>query len=72
MKGDGHYRLRVGAADVDAYLAGCDEPHRSTLQEMRRRILPLIPDAEQVISHRMPAFKVGAKTVAGWLPSRTT
>lgn len=53
------------AADIDAYLRRCDEPHRSTLQETRRRILLVIPDAEEGISYAVPAFKVRGKVVAG-------
>ena len=52
--------------DVDAYLAALAEPKRSTLEEMRRTILEIVPDAEQVISYRVPAFRVGGKTVAGF------
>jgi uncharacterized protein YdhG (YjbR/CyaY superfamily) len=53
------------SADIDQYLAGVDEPKRATLEEMRRRILEVIPDAEQCVSYGMPAFKVQGKTVAG-------
>jgi uncharacterized protein YdhG (YjbR/CyaY superfamily) len=52
--------------DIDSYLATVDEPKRSTLQELRRCILAVIPDAEQCISYGMPAFKVQGKTVAGF------
>lgn len=38
---------------------------RSTLEEMRRRILEVVPAAEQGISYSVPAFKVAGKTVAG-------
>jgi uncharacterized protein YdhG (YjbR/CyaY superfamily) len=55
----------MAAADIDAYLQGLDQPSRGTLQEMRRRILLVVPDAEQVISYAMPGFKVSGKTVAG-------
>jgi uncharacterized protein YdhG (YjbR/CyaY superfamily) len=55
----------VTAADVDVYLSGLGEPHRGTLEETRRRILRLLPDAEEGISYSVPAFKVGGKTVAG-------
>jgi uncharacterized protein YdhG (YjbR/CyaY superfamily) len=51
--------------DVDRYLAGLDEPKRTTLEEMRRRILEVIPDAEQGLSYGVPAFKVDGKVVAG-------
>ena len=52
--------------DIDSYLAALDEPKRSTLEELRRSILAVIPDAEQCISYGMPAFKVRSKTVAGF------
>ena len=51
--------------DVDRYLADLDETKRSTLEEMRRRILEVVPDAEQALSYGVPAFKVGGKVVAG-------
>jgi len=56
----------VAAADIDTYLAALDEPGRSTLEELRRAILAVIPDAEQCISYGMPAFKVQGKAVAGF------
>ncbi|HVY11598.1 MAG TPA: DUF1801 domain-containing protein [Mycobacteriales bacterium] len=55
----------MSAEDIDAYLAGVEEPKRATLEEMRRRILEVIPDAEQTISYGLPAFKVDGKVVAG-------
>ena len=57
--------VAVSVNEIDDYLAGVDEPKRSTLEEMRRRILEVIPDAEQTISYGCPAFKVNGKTVAG-------
>ena len=53
------------AAEVDEYLRDVEEPKRSTLQAVRQTILEVIPNAEQVISYRVPAFRVGGKTVAG-------
>ena len=55
----------MSAADIDAYLAAVPEPKKSTLEEMRRRILAIVPEAEQKISYQMPAFAVGRKVVAG-------
>ena len=54
------------AADIDAYLADVPEPGRATLEEVRRRILAVVPDAEQCISYQMPAFRVHGKVVAGF------
>jgi uncharacterized protein YdhG (YjbR/CyaY superfamily) len=56
----------VSAEEVDEYLRSVDEPKRSTLQGLRRTILGIVPDAEQVISYGVPAFRVGGKTVAGF------
>jgi uncharacterized protein YdhG (YjbR/CyaY superfamily) len=55
----------VAIEDVDRYLAGLDEPKRSTLEEVRRRILKVIPGAEQGLSYGVPAFKVDGRVVAG-------
>jgi uncharacterized protein YdhG (YjbR/CyaY superfamily) len=54
------------AHEVDAYLNGLEEPKRSTLAELRRTILEIIPHAEQVISYRVPAFRLHGKIVAGF------
>jgi uncharacterized protein YdhG (YjbR/CyaY superfamily) len=56
----------VSATEIDEYLRGVDEPQRSTLQALRRTIREIVPDAEQVISYQVPAFRVGGKTVAGF------
>lgn len=56
----------MSAAEVDEYLQALEEPKRSTLQALRRTILEIVPQAEQVISYRLPAFRVHGKTVAGF------
>lgn len=43
-------------SEIDAFFATVEEPKRSTLEEMRRRILEVVPDAEQTIKYGMPAF----------------
>jgi uncharacterized protein YdhG (YjbR/CyaY superfamily) len=60
----------VATADVDAYLSGLEEPKRGTLQTLRRMILEIVPEAEQVISYRVPAFRVSGRTVAGFAAFR--
>jgi uncharacterized protein YdhG (YjbR/CyaY superfamily) len=63
----GHLEGAKGFADeVDEYLRGVKEPGRSTLQTLRRTILEIVPDAEEVISYRIPAFRVGGETIAGF------
>ena len=52
--------------DIDTYLAGLDEPKRSTLEALRQSILEVVPGAEQCISYGVPAFRVHGKVVAGF------
>jgi len=52
--------------DVDAYLQALDEPKRSSLEQLRRAILEVVPDAEECISYQVPAFRVRGKVVAGF------
>jgi uncharacterized protein YdhG (YjbR/CyaY superfamily) len=56
----------VSAAEIDEYLRAVEEPKRSTLEALRREILEIVPDAEQVISYGVPAFRVRGKVVAGF------
>ena len=56
----------MGASEIDEYLAGVEEPKRSTLEALRRAILAVVPEAEQCIAYRMPAFRVQGKVVAGF------
>ncbi|MBV9338422.1 MAG: DUF1801 domain-containing protein [Solirubrobacterales bacterium] len=56
----------MAAAEVDEYLRGVEEPKRRTLEALRRTILELVPDAEQVISYGIPAFRVEGRTIAGF------
>jgi uncharacterized protein YdhG (YjbR/CyaY superfamily) len=56
----------VSEREIDEYLTGVEEPERGTLKALRRTILEIVPDAEQVISYRVPAFRAGGHTVAGF------
>jgi len=56
----------MSAADIDEYLDRLDEPKRSTLSQLRRDILAVVPDAEQCISYAVPGFRVDGKTIAGF------
>lgn len=60
----------MSVEDVDAYLNGLEEPKRGTLEALRRTILEIVPEAEQVISYRVPAFPVGGEIVAGFAAFR--
>jgi uncharacterized protein YdhG (YjbR/CyaY superfamily) len=56
----------VSAYAVDEYLSAVAEPKRGTLEALRHTILEIVPEAEQVISYRVPAFRVRGKIVAGF------
>jgi uncharacterized protein YdhG (YjbR/CyaY superfamily) len=56
----------MSAAEIDAYLDQLDEPKHSTLQQLRRDILSVVPDAEQCLSYAVPGFKVDGTTIAGF------
>jgi uncharacterized protein YdhG (YjbR/CyaY superfamily) len=60
----------MSTQEVDAYLAGLEEPERSTLEALRRSILAVVPDAEQGLSYSMPAFRVHGRVVAGFAAFR--
>ena len=61
----------MARAEVDAYLGALDGPARSTLEEVRRRILAVVPEAEEGIAYGVPAFRVGGKLVAGLSASKS-
>jgi uncharacterized protein YdhG (YjbR/CyaY superfamily) len=52
--------------EVDDYLASLEEPKRSTLEALRQAILDVVPEAEQGISYRVPAFRLRGKVIAGF------
>ena len=51
---------------IDDYLADVDAVARRTLEQLRRDILSVVPDAEQVISYQLPGFRVPGGVVAGF------
>jgi len=54
----------MSTAEVDAYIASQNEAQRAMLEQARRVILEVIPQAQQVISYAMPAFKIEEGIVA--------
>ena len=56
----------VSKQEIDKYLADIEEPKRATLQALRQTIRDLLPDAEEVISYGMPAFRRNGKVIAGF------
>ena len=56
----------MAGSDIDRYLTGLDEPKRSTLEQLRRDVLAVLPDAQECLSYGVPGFKVKGKTIAGF------
>ncbi len=65
-----HRLPAVSAREVDEYLSTVKEPKRDALESLRTTILATLPDAEQVISYRVPAFRIHGETVAGFAAFR--
>lgn len=66
--------MKGGAARThDAYLAALADPEqRAALADLRQRLVVLLPDADQVISYSMPAFRLrdSGRVVAGYAAAR--
>ena len=45
-------------------------PHRKTMLAMRKTILEILPEVEEVVSYGMPAFKLNGKVVAGLMAAK--
>lgn len=56
----------MSADQVDSYLRDLEEPKRTTLQELRRTILEIVPEAEEGISYGIPAFRLQGQVIAGF------
>jgi uncharacterized protein YdhG (YjbR/CyaY superfamily) len=54
------------AHEIDAYLASVEGPPGAALDDLRATLRALLPDAEEGLAYRVPAFKVGGKAVAGF------
>ncbi len=54
------------ARDVDAYLAALPDEPRAALELLRRAIRAAAPDAIEVISYRMPTFKLRGRSLVAF------
>ncbi len=57
---------KLSSGQVDSYLRDLEEPKRTTLRELRRTILEIVPEAEEGISYRVPAFRLHGEVIAGF------
>jgi uncharacterized protein YdhG (YjbR/CyaY superfamily) len=53
-------------ASIDDYLRSVPEDRRRALEDLRTKILSIVPDAQECISYRIPAFRVNGVVVAGF------
>jgi len=62
-------RLLEGGSAVDDYVAGCPPEVAAVLEEVRRRILRVVPDAGETMRYRMPTVTMDGTSLlhfAGW------
>jgi uncharacterized protein YdhG (YjbR/CyaY superfamily) len=51
---------------IDDYLRTVPEDRRRSLEDLRAKIRSVVPDAEECISYRIPAFRFHGAIVAGF------
>jgi uncharacterized protein YdhG (YjbR/CyaY superfamily) len=51
---------------IDEYLADVSPKSRAALQKLRKTIRSIVPEVEECISYRMPAFRYRGRIVAGF------
>jgi uncharacterized protein YdhG (YjbR/CyaY superfamily) len=51
---------------IDDYLKSVPEDRRRALENLRATIRSIVPDAEECISYRIPAFRLNGVVVAGF------
>ena len=62
--------MRTKSGTVDEYLAALDAGKRKALQELRKAIRAVAPNAEECISYGMPAFRYEGRMLV-WLGAGT-
>src|SRR5258708_20201672 len=56
---------------IDEYLAGVTPSSRALLQKLRRTIRSIVPEVEECISYRLPAFRYRGSIIAGFSATST-
>jgi len=51
---------------IDDYLKSAPDDRRKALEDLRTKIRSIIPDAQECISYRLPAFRLNGVVVAGF------
>jgi uncharacterized protein YdhG (YjbR/CyaY superfamily) len=61
---------RPAPTPIDDYLRTVPEDRRRSLLDLRAKIRSVVPDAEECISYRIPAFRLHGAIVAGFHATR--
>lgn len=56
----------MSSKEVTAHLAKIPQPQKATLEALRKTILEIIPNAEEVISYGFPGYRVDGKIICGF------
>ena len=59
-------RWFMSASEIDGYLKDVPARQRAVLERLRTVILKLVPEAEECLSYRVPAFRVTGGIVGGF------
>jgi uncharacterized protein YdhG (YjbR/CyaY superfamily) len=51
---------------VGEYLRSVPEDRRRVLEDLRTKIRSIVPDAQECISYRIPAFRLNGEVIAGF------
>lgn len=52
--------------EIDEYLAQVSVPERRVLESLRKSIRAVVPEAQECLSYKIPAFRVDGHVVAGF------
>lgn len=55
---------------IDDYLATLSGPKRRALLKLRKTIRSIVPNAQECISYRMPAFRLDGRVIAGFIATK--
>jgi uncharacterized protein YdhG (YjbR/CyaY superfamily) len=61
---------RRGSGDVDAYLAALPSDSQQALQQLRKSIRALVPEAEEGFSYGLPAFRLKGRPLVCYSASQ--
>jgi uncharacterized protein YdhG (YjbR/CyaY superfamily) len=56
---------------IDEYLAGVNPKSRALLRKLRKTIRSIVPEVDECISYRLPAFRYQGRIIAGFSATAT-